>query len=178
MAILDAQGRLFGKISLLDLGAGLVILMVLGGIFLFPGTTGNSVAQVGVKTQPVEVKVVVRGLSVADSDALIAQFNEDKKTNIIIRNQPYGQVDILAVEETPRTVLVPQPDGSIKAMEDPRPESQYSIDMLMTLGGNAEINRDGEVILGNSKVKIGTTLELDGSRYNFNSSVIGVQVPE
>ena len=40
MKILDAKGRLFGKVSLLDIGAGLVILMVLAGIFIFPGTGG------------------------------------------------------------------------------------------------------------------------------------------
>ncbi len=48
MAILDSKGRLFGKINLLDLGAGLVILLVIFGIFIFPGTSG-SVAQVGLQ---------------------------------------------------------------------------------------------------------------------------------
>lgn len=178
MSILDAQGRLFGKVSVLDLGAGLVVLMVLGGIFLFPGATGGSVAQVGVKTQPVEVDLVVRGLSVADPEALIAQMQSEKKTNVIIRNQPYGQIDILSVQATPRTVIVPQPDGSAKALPDPRPESRFSTDMMIKLGGNAEINKDGEVVLGKSKVKIGTTLELEGSTYGFNSSVISVTIPQ
>ena len=59
MAILDSKGRLFGKINLLDLGALMVILLVIGGIFLFPGTTG-SVAQVGTKTAPIEVDLLVR----------------------------------------------------------------------------------------------------------------------
>jgi len=34
MKILDSQGRLFGKVSILDFGAALVILLVLVGIFL------------------------------------------------------------------------------------------------------------------------------------------------
>ena len=65
MKILDSQGRLFGKVSILDLGAALVILLVLVGIFFFPGTSG-SVAQVGVTTKPIEVDLVVRGLNVRD----------------------------------------------------------------------------------------------------------------
>lgn len=176
MAILDSKGRLFGKVSLLDLGAALVILMVLGGIFLFPGT-GGSVAQIGVETQRVEVDLLVRGITVADPDALVAQFNEEGKTDIIIRNEPYGTVDIISAVQEPRTVLAPQPDGSLKAVEDPRPESQYSANVRMTLGGEAQV-KDGEVILGNSKVKIGTTLELEGNSYNFKGSVIGVKIAQ
>jgi len=48
MAILDSKGRLFGKVSILDLGAALVILLVVVGIFFFPGTSG-SVAQLNGK---------------------------------------------------------------------------------------------------------------------------------
>ncbi|MDZ4875046.1 MAG: hypothetical protein CLLPBCKN_004442 [Chroococcidiopsis cubana SAG 39.79] len=33
MKILDSQGRLFGKVSLLDIGAALVIFLVVVGIF-------------------------------------------------------------------------------------------------------------------------------------------------
>ena len=58
MNILDSKGRLFGKINLLDLGAVLVILLVIVGIFIFPGTSG-SVAQVGAKIVPIEVDLLV-----------------------------------------------------------------------------------------------------------------------
>ena len=118
MAILDSKGRLFGKVSILDFAAALVILLVVVGIFFVPGTAG-SVAQTGAK-KPVEVDVLVRGLSVLDPQSLIEQFNKEKKTNIIIRNQPYGQVDIKSVKTLPRTVIVPQPDGTVKALPDPR----------------------------------------------------------
>jgi hypothetical protein len=105
---------------------------------------------------------------------LITQFEQQKKTNIIIRKQPYGQVDIKSVKELPRTMLVPQPNGSIKEQPDPRANS-YSTDMLITLGGQATLTKDGPV-LGNSKIKIGTPVELEGSNYNFNASVIDVRI--
>lgn len=173
MAMLDSKGRLFGKVSILDLGAALVIVLVVVGIFFFPGTSG-SVAQLS-GTKPVEVDVIVRGLSVRDPQALLNQFREQKKTNIIIRNQPYGQVDIKSVQELQRTLAVPQPDGSVRELADPRSNS-FSTDMLMTLGGQATITRDGPV-LGNSKIKIGTPVELEGIDYNFNASVIQVRMP-
>jgi hypothetical protein len=171
MAILDSKGRLFGKVSLLDLGAAVVILLVIVGIFFFPGTSG-SVAQLNDK-KPIEVDVLVRGLSVREPAALVQQFNSQGKTNIIIRNEPYGQVDVKSIKELPRTLLVPQPDGSLKEIADPRANS-FSTDMLMTLGGKATITKDGPV-LGNSKIKIGTPVQLEGKDYSFNVSVIGIR---
>lgn len=173
MAILDSKGRLFGKVSILDFGAALVILLVIAGIFFLPGTTG-SVAQVNNK-KPIEVDVLVRGLSVLKPETLINQFKTEKKTNIVIRKEPYGQVDIKSVKELPRNILVPQPNGTLKEMPDMRSNS-FSTDMLITLGGQATITKDGPV-LGNSKIKIGTPVELEGPQYNFNASVIDVRIP-
>lgn len=174
MAILDSKGRLFGKVSILDLGAALVILMAVVGIFFYPGTSG-SVAQIGVQTKPVEVDVIARGLTVLNPQEFLQSMQESEKTNIIIRNQPYGQVDIEAVQPLPRSVSVPQPDGSVISQPDPRPELNYTADMLITLKGNAQVTSNG-VVFGNSKVKIGTPIELEGFDYNFNSSVVGVRV--
>lgn len=176
MTILDAKGRLFGKVSLLDVGAALIILMVIVGVFFFPGT-GGSVAQVGGTTRPVEVDVMVRGLTVSDPEGLFQSLKESEKTNIIIRNQPYGQVSIKNIQKLPRSQAVPQPDGSIKAFPDPRPELNYTIDMLITLIDDAVITENGPVF-GNSKVKIGTQIEIEGELYNFNTSTVGVRVLE
>lgn len=175
MKILDRQGRLFGKLSILDLGAALVILLVAFGIFFFPGTSG-SVAQIGVTTKPVEVDAIVRGLSVRDPQALIEEFRDKGTTKIIIRNQPYGEVKVKSIDLLTKTLAVPQPDGTVKALPDPRQEESFSSNMLLTLTGNATITDDGPV-LGNSKLKIGTPVELEGKTYNFNASVIDVRVP-
>jgi hypothetical protein len=176
MTLLDSKGRLFGKVSILDLAAGLIILMVLFGIFLYPGTSG-SVAQVGAVTKPVEVDVMVRGLTSSDPERLLETLKTSGTTDIIIRNQPYGQVNIKAVRTLPRSVAVPQPDGGVKALPDPRPELDYTIDMLITLVGDAQITDTGPVF-GNSKVKVGTQIELDGDLYNFNTSTVDVRVLE
>lgn len=171
MKILDSQGRLFGKVSILDLGAALVIFLVVVGIFFFPGTSG---AQIGATTKPVEIDVVVRGLSVRDPQQLFEQgLKPGGKTNVIIRNQPHGQIDVKSVQQLPRTTLVPQPDGSVKDLPDPR-ANQYAMDMLVTLAGKAQITQNGPVI-GNSKLKIGVPVELEGFNYDFNTSVIDIR---
>ncbi|NER85256.1 MAG: DUF4330 domain-containing protein [Leptolyngbya sp. SIO1D8] len=176
MAILDAKGRLFGKVSLLDVGAGLIILMVAVGIFFFPGA-GGSVAQVGGATQPIEVDVMVRGLTVSDPEGLFQTLKQAESTNIVIRNQPYGQVQIKDVKKLPRSQAVPQPDGTVKAFPDPRPELDYTIDLLITLTDEALITDNGPVF-GNSKVKVGTQIEIEGELYDFYTSTVGVRVLE
>lgn len=176
MKFLDAKGRLYGKISILDLGALLVILVVIVGIFLVPGTSGTStIAQIA-NTKPIEVDVIVRGLSIRDPQILLDELNRTKKTNIIIRNQPYGEVDVKSVQQLPKTLVIPQPDGSTKVVPDPRTDT-YSADLRMTLGGKAQITKGGPV-LGNNKIKIGTPLELEGFNYNFNSSIIDIRIQD
>ena len=174
MAILDSKGRLFSKVSIIDLGAAIAIVLVVAGIFLVPGNSG-SVAQLGATTTPVEVDVMVRGLTVSDPQVLMESMRDEGRTNIIIRNQPYGTVDISQVEELPRTVAVPQPDGSLQALPDPRPELGFTLDMVVTLAGNAEIIDSGPVF-GNNKVKIGNVIEIEGLTYRFNTTVVGVRI--
>jgi hypothetical protein len=177
MNILDSKGRLFGKINLLDLGAALVILLVIVGIFIFPGTSG-SVAQVGAKTVPVEVDLLVRGLNVRDPQQLFKEgFAKGGKTNVIIRNQPYGQIGIKSVRQLERTLTIGQPDGSVKELPDPRKENNFSTDFILTLEGKATVTKDGPV-LGNNKVKIGMPFELEGFNYNFNASVIDIRLQD
>lgn len=172
MKILDSKGRLLGLVSILDIGAALVILLVIVGIFFYPGTSGGSVAQVGVTTKPVEVDVMALGLRGRNPDEMI---QAGEKTNLIIRNQPYGQVDIQSVEVLPRLIPVAQPNGSVKALPDPTADYLYSNNVLMTLVGKGQITDSGPV-LGNIKIKVGTTVELEGKDYNFNATVIEVRL--
>jgi len=163
MAVIDSQGRLFGKVSLLDVGAGLVILLVLLGIFVFPGAS-SSVAQIGAQTKPAEVEVVVRVASQNVGQLL----KPGEKTSIIIRNQPSGELKIKSVKELPDTVNVPLENGSVKVAPDPRPEVALSRNLLVTLEGNAQLTKNGPV-LGNNKIKIGTPIELEGFSYSFTN---------
>ena len=177
MKIIDAQGRLFGKVSILDLGAAGVILIAIAGIFLSPGTpVTQGIAQSQLK--PIEVEVMVRGLSVGDFDSLLQEFQEQQKVDIVIRNQPAGEVEILSTQPLPRTTPVPQPDGTVKALPDPRPEVTLIKDLIMTLGGKAQITNDGVVLEGAKKIKIGTPIRLEGRTYDFNGTIITVKTPE
>lgn len=174
MVILDSKGRLFGKVSLLDIGAALAIAAVIFGIFIYPGATG-SIAQSNANTKEVEVDVIARGLTVLNPEEFLAELGQTDSTDIIVRNQPYGRIDVKKVIALPRSVAVPQPDGSVKSFPDPRPELGYTADMLITLGGRTTLAEDGAPLLG-QPVKIGTPIEIEGENYNFRVSTIAVRI--
>ncbi|MEH2303520.1 DUF4330 domain-containing protein [Nostoc sp.] len=176
MAILDSKGRLFGKINLLDLGAALVTLLV---IFVISSSilSGLGVAQVGEKIVPIEVDLVVRGLNVRDPEQLFNNgLKKGGKTNVIIRNQPHGEIEIKSIQQLPRTINIPQPDGTVKELPDPK-TNNFSTDLILTLDGKAQLTENGPV-LGNSKVKIGMPFELEGFNYNFNATVIDLRLKD
>ena len=175
MKIIDSKGRLFGKLSILDLAAACVILLVVIGVFFFPGTpiTKSIVAQT--KLKPVEVQILVRGLGVANLDSLLEEFQREKQADIVIRNQPAGKVEIASSKLLPRTTAVPQPDGSVKALPDPRPEVNMIRDMLLTLKGKAEVTNNGIVLDGSKKIKIGSSIQLQGDVYDFNGTIISIE---
>ncbi|NJK28719.1 MAG: DUF4330 domain-containing protein [Acaryochloris sp. SU_5_25] len=168
MAILDSKGRLFGKVNLLDAGAVLIIVLVLAGIFLFPGPSGTLASS----DTNVEVDVLVLGLKSRDSTTLIKVGD---KAKFIIRNQPSGEAKIKKVELLPRTTLAPQADGSVKAVNDPRPEEKFSVNMIVTLEGKGQMTENGPVF-GGTNIKVGTPVELDGALFNLKPSVIDVRV--
>jgi Domain of unknown function (DUF4330) len=173
MSILDRQGRLFGKISILDIGAALVIVASILGIFLIPAGNSSSPVVGGAKTEIAEIDVVVRGLNVLNPDKLREDFKPGNKLSFVIRNQPTAPVEISSVRPLERLLALPQPDGSVKAVKDPRPDS-FSVDMIVTVLGQGQAT-DGGFTVGGTKVKIGSSVEVDQKNYNFNASVIDVR---
>ena len=178
MKIIDSKGRLFGKLSILDFAAAGVIGLVIVGIFLFPGTplTNNIVAQT--KQKPIQVEVLVRGLGVSNLDSLLKEFKENDQADIVVRNQPAGKVKIVEIKLLPRTTPVPQPDGTVKALPDPRPEITMIRDMLITLGGKAEVSNSGFVLSGSKKIKIGSSIQLQGNVYDFSGTVVSIELKD
>ncbi len=172
MSILDRQGRLFGKISILDLGAALVIMAAVIGILYIPVGNGSG-PLLGNNNGTAEVDVLVRGLNILSPNKLRENFKPGNKLSFLIRNQPAGSVEIKNVRQLERLMVVTMPDGSAKTIKDPRPDS-FSMDMLITVAGQGQAT-EGGFTLGGTKVKIGTAVEIDQKNYNFSASVIDVR---
>lgn len=172
MAFLDRQGRLFGKFSILDIGAIATILIVLIGLFIVPGNSGSSIAQMlSAENKTVQVEMNVRGLSATNPQSLIKVGD---KVNIIIRNQPRGEVTIKKVDISTPKVVAAKADGTAVYFEDPRALSTSQSDLVITLESTARVTNDG-VVFGNEKVKVGTSIDIEGSKYIIRGSAMAVR---
>lgn len=170
--IIDRQGRIFGRVSVVDLTA-IAIIGVSGiGLFFVPSNNGTSIAQVlTAETKTVEVQMMVRGLTVLEPEQLI---KAGETPNVIIRNQPRGKVRIKAVRLLVPQIPVPKLDGTVVTVPDPRLKDTFSRDFVITLTASAKITADG-VVLDGDKIKVGTPLEIESAKYVMRGSVMSVR---
>ena len=172
MALLDRQGRLFGKLSILDIGAIATILIVLIGLLIVPGNSGSSIAQVlSAENKTVQVDMNVRGLSASEPQNLVKVGD---KVKIIIRNQPRGEVTIIKVDISIPKIVTAKADGTAVYFDDPRAVATSQSDLAITLEATAQITNDGAVF-ANEKVKVGTSIDIEGPRYIIRGSAMAVR---
>ncbi len=166
--MIDAQGRLWGRINIIDFGALLLLLLVIGGFLGLRGVRSTT-AQRTQATTLLEFDVLVRGLSVGDPNSL---FKVGDKPRIIIRNQPAGQLTIRKLKIIPNVFPVVRANGSLEYV--PNMASPYSKDILITLMADAQMTDDGAVV-GGTKLKVATLIELETARYDIKGSVIDLR---
>jgi uncharacterized membrane protein len=172
MAILDRQGRLFGKFSILDIGAIATILIVAIALLIVPGNSGSSIAQVlSAETKTVQVDMNVRGLSAVDPLNLVKVGD---KVKILIRNQPRGEVTVKKVEIATPKIVAAKADGTPVYFDDPRAVATSQSDLAITLEAKAQITNDGAVF-ASEKVKVGTSIDIEGPRYIIRGSAMAVR---
>lgn len=169
--MIDSEGRLFGRINLLDLAVVFVLaLAVLAFGLARAGRTGISAK---VKGQTVvEVDCFIRG-SILQPESLL---KSGEKTFVTLRNVAYSAVAIKAVQFNRRMFTIPARDG-ISAIAVPDPSEPFSKDILVTLRESASITDDG-VVFGDSKIKVGTPIEIEGFKYRLKGSIIDVRTPD
>lgn len=164
--MIDQQGRLFGKVNLLDLVVVVVLVAFLVGAGL--ARAGKAGVNQQLKGEAMaEFDLFIRG-GVADPGI----FKEGEKTFITIRNQPYAALTIRRVRVTPRTITMPAP-GGVKAYPDP--SEPYSKDVLLTLREKAQITDDA-IVLGGNKVKVGVPIDIEGFKYRLRGSIVDVRL--
>ena len=164
--MINQQGRLFGKINLIDLVVLLVVFLFMLGVGL--ARSGHA----GIYKQ-------IRGTGTADFDLLIRGPIEDPsifkvgdKPFITIRNQPYAPVLIKAVKVTPMTVTEPFKDG-VKAYPDP--SDPLGKNVLITFEDHAQIT-DSAIVLGGNKIKIGLPIDIEGFKYRLRGTVVDIRL--
>lgn len=166
------EGKLFGKVNVLDFIVVMVILLGITGLYLVKSGRFATSAKVIKSESNIEFDVVIRGLKLSNLNNL---FKTGSKSFITIRNVPYTSLRIVKSVMTPWQTVIADPSDPSKAISVIDPSEPYTYNYLVTLKDRATITDDGPVIGGN-KIKIGLPVTLEGFDYRLNGSVSDVRV--
>jgi hypothetical protein len=166
MAIIDANGKVFGKFNLLDAGfTALLGVVLLGVVLVQSGVQATSKNMVQGETD-IHISLYLRTRTLKESI-----FKVGDETNITVRNQPRGKVAIVSAQLDPVKALVAQASG-YKIFPDPLSSNMY--DIKLVLKDHATITPEGYVAEG-VKMKIGLPIELEGMDYRLSGTITKVE---
>jgi Domain of unknown function (DUF4330) len=163
--MIDENGKLFGKVNIIDAGA--LVLLVLGLLGFFVFRSGRSEAQV---TQT-ETKTIQIDMLIQNSIVNPGILKVGDKVNINIRNQPAGEATIEKVKIEPRLIALAI-NGVPKNFPDP--DKTFGKNITLTLKAQASKTPNGYVI-GGAKVKVGIPLEIETYLYSSKASTVDVR---
>ena len=163
-------GRSF---NLLDGAAAAAVVLAAAGVVWSPKLSG-AVAKATGALRPVIVTVDVRGVPSADPAALLKGAEAEGKVAIVIRNQPHGSVKVRKIVPLERRLTILTPDGKLVSVPDPNQQTFSTFDGRYVLKGEGR-RTGGGVVLGNTTLKIGAPVELEGSNYRFNGTVTNLR---
>ncbi|MGI6550966.1 MAG: DUF4330 domain-containing protein [Syntrophomonadales bacterium] len=138
VAMIDKQGRLFGRISIIDLAIVLAVVLVIFGVF-YRGRGTN----VAVDPKTVQIKVVCPFVypdvvpNIKEGDQLVA-------------NNQLVPVYIKEVDVRQANTTVSKPDGSMILTENP-----FRKDIFLVIEGQTTAVSPHQIMLGGQQVRAG-----------------------
>jgi Domain of unknown function (DUF4330) len=173
MVVLSFKSRIHRRFSYIIGRFLLVFILLLVSIFC-SSALPIAIAQANPLLQPVEIDVLIQGMGVSKPIVLLeGGLKAGASTSVTLRNQPEGAMNIKSVKQLPIAIAVPQPDGSVKELPDPK--NNYKVDLLITLTGKAQVQKQG-LFFGKSQLKVGIPTEIEGFNYLSKGSVIDVRL--
>ncbi|MEI8389632.1 MAG: DUF4330 domain-containing protein [bacterium] len=166
------DGKLFGKINIIDLLVIVFVVLGLLGIYLVKSGKFLTSSKVNLGTKDVQFDVMMRGIKLSKDSNIL---KEGEQSFITIRNVPYTKLTILKVIKTNWQTPMPNPKDLSQSIAATDPTTPYTFNFLVTLRDSSIITPDGPVIGGN-KIKIGLPIELEGYNYKFGGIVSDVKV--
>lgn len=158
--MIDKQGKLFGKVSIIDLAIVLAVILVIIGVF-YRGQ-GPSAA---VNTKTVQIKVVCPWVypdvteSVQVGDQLVA-------------NNQLVPVYIKEVDVRPANTTLSWSDGSMQLAQNP-----FRKDIFLVIEGETTAVSNVEIMLGGQKVRAGKDdYYVKTDTYELKAVILDVEV--
>ena len=151
-----------------DLGALAALALAAAGLLWSPKLV-RGLASVGGQLEPIDVIVDIKHIPVADPAALLASIKEEGETRLVVRNQPSGTLQVL--DGRLRQRLTALADGS--TIPDPNQREFATFDAQLFLQGRGQETKTG-FALGDSNLKIGVPIEVEGRLYRLKGVVSGL----
>lgn len=158
MTLIDAKGRLFGLINVIDL---LVVLLVLGvgGQYAYSKLVSRQAALVQQKERTMQVTAVLSAVRQASIDALhVGDRVWETKSRAYLG-------EVVKLEAKPADIVYIGPDGRMTETT-----SQTRYDLYVTIRGRGRV-AENVITLGGIELRVGTTLPLYTAEYSGTSVV-------
>lgn len=162
---INDKGKIFGKISIIDL---IVILGILVAAFgIYTKFSAPATEKIATETKAIEYKVLVRGVRQGTVDAL---KNSKRVTNTSTKEH-CG--DIINVSAAPAIHPAELTDGTVQNVEFPE-----QFDVTLTIALNGKVSESGYYTESNQSVNIGSTLYMNTKYANTSGTIIDIYTVE
>lgn len=165
MKIIDKKGKLFGKVSIIDVLTVLVILAMVSW-FVWARIGRNLQSEVASREQPIEFTVVINAIRKTTAEAIekgdrMFEF----KTGAFV-----GTVESVSTE--PADVLLAKEGGVMLRVEDSK-----RVDTFVTITSTARVSEDVITVNG-VEIRVGATIGLKSKYVQVQGNVMIMSLPE
>ncbi|MGI6605063.1 MAG: DUF4330 domain-containing protein [Firmicutes bacterium] len=163
MPLIDKQGRLFGRVNIIDLAVLVLVLAVAARL----GLRSRMLTAVNPSTtSPVEVVILVEDVRQATADAMQEGENVlNTKSNAVLGK-------LAAKDVRPAAKEVETADGRLV-----RAESSFRKDVYVTIRGQGQVTPN-VILLGGYEMRVGASVAIKGLKFSVNGTVMSVQTEE
>lgn len=168
--MIDQQGKVFGRVNIIDLSFFIVLVGVLAGllwVYMGQSPLDKKILARG----QAEVTVAIRGARIMDPSIL----KEHEKVFLTIRNQRYEPVEVTSIKQWQRQVVFLGKDNKPVVFPDPTAPEVRDIDLKFVHA--AEKTAEGYDMDGHH-LKVGNTVDLDAFGYRMRGSITQVSFQE
>lgn len=164
MKIIDSKGRLFEKVSIIDI---MIIAVVVAGIIFMMTFLFKQEASIDLAENQQKISYQIEVLNVPEAFTKMPQpggpvYNSSKSYHI---GELVG-VEVMPFEETAENY----DEGTIEAVEA---EDLYTV--LLTIEAVAEVN-DFEINVGQQEVRIGESVPVKGKGFAGYGYIVGIDL--
>jgi hypothetical protein len=161
--VIDKQGRLFGKLSIIDIAVLVVIIGLLIGLG-YRRLSSKAAVIVNADTKFYVTLVVerIRDFSleaIDEGDIIYEQYAQ----------QPFGK--IVATETEQSKEVLKKPDGTISYVP-----MEQKFNLYATLECTGNVGDNGYYVNGNSQIAIGSDLRIQSNKVICTARVVGLSL--